>query len=489
MLLRLLSNPVSMSLAISVFLAAGGCTPRIEAKKNDSLGPEQIESWDLLAEDYFVEDLACQDGEGLANVGEQDVHQFGGGATSPRSHSFQGFSSGESFQGPGIKQSLYNFHQQSKCTETGDTEVCESGTLVVKPAKKLKICKSDANFARASVEGVALSSISSLDVANRFYHSISNSRTSLKETSVIVLPVVEKTVTRKNTDGSESANRSLVTDNLAYTSNFDGRPAFVVFPKSRNAVNKGRWQNLNLWELPWGMTHEYGHHVFRTHTGIEKLPGTLINQHGLEFGTPIHSIDFDERDAPATGFALAGRKVDADEVFSAINEGFADLYAYYALGQSALLTEGVDCFETNRDITSAQFANGAAKTLNSSVLEIFNASERVKANSCEGPDYQDVHSIGAVIAHGVMLLYRARAVDSGADSAQQAGWLLSWAEAIGEAVRMGGRKAVKLEDLLALAIKGVTQSDGTLNVDQCKTIREVFPVYAETWLVGTFSCK
>lgn len=482
-------KPLSCVVSVQILIFFTGCAPRIEEKKNDSLGPKQIESWDLLAEDYFVEDLACQDETGLEAVGDQDIHQFGGGSTQPRSHSFQDFSSAESFQGPGFDQSIYNFQQQSKCTETAGAETCESGSRIVSPAKKLKICKRNANFARASIEGVALSSVSSLDGANKFYLTIPNARPALKEATVIVLPIVEKIVTKKNTDGSEISFRSLLTDNLAFTSNFDGRPAFVVFPKSRNAVSKGRWQNLNLWELPWGMTHEFGHHVFRSHTGIEKLPGTLTTVHGLQFGTPIHSINFDETTESEPGFSLAARTSGAEEVFSSINEGYADLYAYFALGQSSELTKGVDCFAVNRDITSAQFVNGAAKSLNTSVLEIFNASEPVKANSCDGPNFQDVHSIGAVIAHGVMLLYRSRAAVSGADSAQQAGWLLAWAEAIGDAVRAGGRKAVTLDDMLKLAIKGVAESDGSLTRDQCKTIRSVFPAYAEAWLASSFTCN
>jgi len=484
-----------MSLKILTLIPAlfiVGCMPGFEDRDTDApLGPRQIESLDLLAEDYFVEDLACQDVEGMFEVGEQDVHRFEAGSIAPEKHSFQGFTSKGSIQGPGIYQSVYDFHQQGKCTLVGGVETCDSSSRVLRSPRKLKICNAQRNFARASIEGVTLSSMASLDRAYKFYLGIPNARESLRDTSLIVLPIVEKLTTKTDVDGNNATVRSLTTDNLAYTPNFDGRPAFVVFPKSRNAVVKGRWKDLNLWELPWGMMHEFGHHVFRSHTGIEKLPGTTVNLHGLVINTPIHSIDFDEefKSDDFSSFSLTGRVSGPEKIFSAVNEAYADLFSFYALGQSETLTDGVDCFEKNRDTTSSVFANGVPKIISNETIKLFTATERYRFNSCEGPDFQDAHSIGAVIAHGMMRLYGARAKISNASSEQQAGWLLAWADAVGSSVRSKGRSAVTFSNLLGLGIKGVSESDGSLTVGQCEILKDVFPAFADGWLSGEFSCQ
>jgi hypothetical protein len=482
-----------ISIAFSA-LILNGCMPTIEDREQDApLGPQQIESFDLLAEDYFVEDLACQDSEGLSEIGEQDVHRFGAGTTATETHAFQGFTSKDTLKGPGFSQSVYDFHQQSKCSLSGSTESCGSGSRVVKAAKQLKICDTSRNFARASVEGVSLSGMASLDTAYKFYLGIPNARESLRETSLIVLPIVEKLTTQTGTDGNDSTIRSITTDNLAYTPNFDGRPAFVIFPKSRNAVNRGRWKNLNLWELPWGMTHEFGHHVFRSHSGIDKLPGTKTNLHGLAFNTPIHSIEFEEADpkskTAAAGFSLVGRTSGPEEVFSSVNEAYADLFSFYALGEATNLTAGVDCFDKNRDTTSPIFANGAAKVISAETISLFTSTERYKANSCDGPDFQDAHTLGAVIAHGMMRLYKARAEVSNATSAEQAGWLLAWADAVGASIRSKGRDAVTFRNLIGLGLKGVSESNGSLTQKQCDILKEVFPAFADTWTASEYTCK
>ncbi len=486
-----MKNKISIAL-FAILLV--GCMPTIEDREQDApLGPQQIESFDLLAEDYFVEDLACQDSEGLSEMAEQDVHRFDAGTTAPETHSFQGFTSKDTLKGPGFSQSVYDFHQQSKCTITDGAEACSTGSKVVKSPKKLKICNADRNFARASVEGVTLSSMSSLNSAYKFYLAIPNARENLRDTSLIVLPIVEKLTNQTGSDGIESTVRTITTDNLAYTSNFDGRPAFVIFPKSRNAVNKGRWKNLNLWELPWGMIHEFGHHVFRSHTGIEKLPGAKANVHGLVLNTPIHSIDFDETDdkskSSTNGFSLAGRTSGPEEIFSAVNEAYADLFSFYALGQVPNLTQGVDCFEKNRDTTSNVFADGTAKRISAETLELFTATERYKFNSCDGPDFQDAHSLGAVIAHGMMRLYKARADVSSASPGQQAGWLLAWADAVGSSIRIKGKTAITFSNLLGLGLKGVAESDGSLTETQCEILKDVFPAFKDAWLASDFSCR
>jgi hypothetical protein len=486
-----MKNKISLTFSMLLFV---GCMPTVQDREQQApLGPQQIESFDLLAEDYFVEDLACQDGEGLGEIGEQDVHRFDAGTTAPETHSFQGFTSKDTLQGPGFSQSIFDFHQQNKCKITDSSESCSSGSRVVKAPKQLKICDGQRNFARASVEGVALSGMSSLASAYKFYLSIPNARESLRDATLIVLPIVEKVTTQTQADGTEATARSITTDNLAYTPNFDGRPAFVIFPKSRNAVKSGRWKNLNLWELPWGMTHEFGHHVFRSHSGIDKLPGTTTNLHGLTFTTPIHSINFDETEVqseqPANGFSLAGRVSGPEEIFSAVNEAYADLFSFYALGQSSNLVQGVDCFDKNRETTSSEFANGAVKRISTETMGLFNASERYKFNSCDGPDFQDAHSMGAVIAHGMMRLYKARADVYNATAGQQAGWLLTWADAVGSSIRSKGRAAVTFSSMLGLGIKGVAESDGSLTQAQCDIINEVFPALADDWFAADFSCR
>lgn len=475
-----------------VSVATSGCMPIIvgENRKIDA----DTERFDLgsvgslLAEEYFVEDQDCQNSVGLGEIGSQDVHRFGGGSTYPKQHAFNGFNASSSLAGPGFSASVYNFHQQTKCERTKDGESCEQGVKIVGAAKKLKICRTSGTYARASIEGIALTSVSILDEANRFYRTVPNARSNLRDATVIVLPIVEKQIAEVESDGASTTYRSVTTDNLAYTSNFDGAPAFVIYPKSRNAVSKGRWVNLNLWELPWGMAHEFGHHVFRSHSGIEKLPGTTTSLHGLELAMPIHSFDIDDDSGRGVGLSLVSRTVGPEQIFSAVNESFADLYAYYALGKPTNMTEGVDCFEKNREITSAYYLNGTPKVLSSTVLELFLSSDKVSSNSCEGENFQDAHSVGAIIAHGMMRIFAERAKVSGASAKEQAGWLLIWAESVGTAIRTDGRSAVTLDRLIGLGIEAASESGGVLTSGQCTIVREIFPAFSAKWIGSKFAC-
>jgi len=354
---------------------------------------------EAFAEEYFIEDLSCMQSPSAA------VHT-----------------------GLGIDQSLFGFQQQD-------------GKVVV-PANGLKICDATRAYPRASVEGAAKISQKHLSTARQFYDRLP-SKTALPDAALMVLPTVEKTATAD--DGT--VTRTVLVDNLAYAPSFGGEPMFIVFPKSRRAVKQGLWTDVNLWEVPWGLAHEFGHHVFRQHTG----------RTGLEL-VPIQSFELTAAAGPTP-----------DDYWTAVNEGFADLFAFYTHGAKKGQLRGVDCFETNRDVTEPRFVTGDMKILDATVAAKFAAPRSGAPANCDKPSFQDVHTLGAVIAHGMDQLFTANGL---VDPQAKAEALLGWAERLGTLAEGRPASAVTLASMLEQAL-----TDGR----QCATARTYFPVYAGTW--------
>jgi hypothetical protein len=487
-------SPLWTALALPGLVACGGGTP-VERETTPSPDVSQYPSDELFADDYFVQDLTCQVDEsggkdGVATLGSLSVYQWQGSATAPIPYAFSGSSKDTLTAGP-IAGSDYDYRQTARCDSPSEGSGCGGdSTTVQRLPRSLRICGAGAGYARTSVEGIALASLASLSTADAFYRRIPERNESLKPASLLVLPIVERTYT----DGSR---RQVTTDNLAYAPSFAGQPTFVVFPKGRRAESLGLWKGVNLWEVPWGLAHEYGHHVFRSHTAVSRIAnatGAADEGDGMTL-TPIiadlpapDEEDGVERDA--AGFALAERTVSSEDVWSSVNEGFADLFAFFALGGDADVTKGVDCFDVNRDVMARAFASGEPKSLSAEVLAQFYAPDTARPTSCKVPNFQDVHAIGAIIAHGASRLVR----DVATSPTQAAGLLLGWADRLGAVIRQraaaGATAKLTLDALIEPLLKVVAKGDGTLTATQCETVRDVFPVYADAWLGtgGAFRC-
>lgn len=458
-------------LAVCVLPACGLETKHV---KNNEL-VQQMRADEAFADDYFVDDLACQNEKGVSAVGAASVFQWQGDAARPTPYPFNATSGESSLKSGAITASSFGFYQQQECKNGETPSTCSGAARVVKEEKALKICRQGAEYPRLSIEGVALSSLASINTAEAYYHTIPGKSDAILPSKLLVLPTVEKVIL--NAKG-EVAKRSVTTDNLAYAADFGGSPVFVVFPKGKRAVQEGLWVDVNLWEIPWGLAHEFGHHVFRTHTGVVDLGETSASAfHPIQSYEPV----FDE-----DGLSLASseRAVTGEDIFGAINEGYADLYAHYVFGARAGLTKGVDCFDVSRDLTSPTFVDGRAKILDKDVIDLFFDNVAVPAKGCKAPNFQDIHAVGAVVAYGVERLFSVAV----SDPTQKAALLLTWAKRMGDAVRGKDAAKITFQTLIKEALLTVAP-DKKLSNAQCLVVKEQFPEYQAAWLAREFSCN
>jgi hypothetical protein len=421
---------------------------------------QQVTFDEAFAENYFVDDVDCMGGEG-GKVTRAPVHMWQGDGTRPINYVFADTSAKASLAGPSISETYYNFHQRAACDVVDGQVVCPDKVTLVKEPLPLKLCRPEGPYARASVEGVGLASYANLATAYDFYQSLPGRSTALLKSRLLVLPTVEKRYELKG-----EKKRQISTDNLAYTPDFAGQPAFIVYPKGRRTKEDGLWKDLNLWELPWAMAHEYGHHIFRTHTRVTRLGSE--NPTSLGDVLPIHSFD----DAAASNL----RSVGGTEYWGATNEAFADLFSYYTHGGEPGLVDGVDCFDESRATESSSFFNGEAKRLDEEILGIFTSSSTVARGTCKNPNFQDIHAIGAIIAYGVNRLFDTAVNEThGAVAARtKAELLLQWAERLGALARTTSPANLNFALILKEAMT-VTANAGVATAEQCAVMRDVFP--------------
>jgi hypothetical protein len=434
--------------------------------------PSQPESDDAFAADYALADLACQsNATGAASLAGTPFYSWNGerAVTSPLA--LPGVQSTRSLTAPGMSASTYGFHQVASC-KNEDDPACDGKARVAKGPSPLKLCGAGA-YPRTSIEGVAVSSLASVEGAYRFYETVPGAQRSVLPTGLLVLPRIE-------TDYTATGKRHVLTDNLAYAQSFGGEPVIVIFPKGKRALERGLWTDLNLWEIPWALAHEYGHHIFRTHTGITDAVSSLGELGAAQ--APVIQLPGEGRRPRATGLGLASAKANATRALGAVNEGFADLFAFYARGNSSADLHGVDCFAVSRDLTSATFGDGTPKALTTRALQIFtNEDDSDAPTACDAPDFTDMHAIGAIYAYGVNALL----AETAATPEERAAKLLDWAGRMGDAVRAASAGA-SLPLLADAAIRVAADANGKLDAHQCQIVREVFPAVADA---ATYGCN
>lgn len=480
-----------LSLTYALLAASLGACGSPTKKEDDELVViDQLTPDEAFAQRYFLDDLDCMRSDGATEIDSVNAYVFQGDKTKAVSMPFDGTSSVGSLKSDIIKSSSFGFQQTQNCEKVGSDLRCSGSAKVVSAEKSIKICKPGEVYPRASVEGVALTSLAHIMTAYRYYASLPGHSDKMQATRLLVLPTVEKVYK----EGGET-KRQLMTDNLAYTPAFSGEPTFVVFPMAKRAQGDTLWQGLNLWELPWGLAHEFGHHVFRTHTGVVKFGGLrgldLKSDEAKGSDTIMSESLRPIKAASGLGaFALTGtqRVVTSESVWNAVNEGFADLYAHYVFGSRSGIVANVDCFEVNRDVTEAKFANGTPKALSRSILASFFDKTVQPTPACSTPSFQDEHALGAALAYGIDQLFQTAAGTGSSGTVGKARLLLKWAEAIGPLALGSEADRLGFDDLIKPAVALVARN-GVLSPTQCADVREYFPEYAESWLRSDFSCR
>lgn len=298
----------------------------------------------------------------------------------------------------------------------------------------LKVCQDGFQYPADSFEGVALTSMYGLDATYRYHREATQNKDSfIPKVSLLILPTFEEIYNYFPYQKQITRFRTYLTHNLAY---FPEASEIVVFPESVLNVNLS-----SLWESPFVLSHEYGHHIDHTRHGH------LYAQAGLKWSPLTHQFMEDSQEK-VLGFSNSGADSPASPLVpptmqpralltTALSEGFADLVAYYTQGESSASLRGFPDIGTDRDVSHAQFANGLPKVLKRDYLEVFfNQYTSRDRPSSDLSMMAGVHTIGAIIAFGTDQLITELAnalIQGGSDGdikSLKYRLLLSWMEAV-----------------------------------------------------------
>lgn len=452
---------------------------------------------------YQLSDRSCMgalDGQ-KPKVGTLVYRVWNGSRINTYSFSDSSVESRGSLSGGVVAETVMNVHQSVDCSGPGQNEGCSDDSKTISKPILLPICQESFLYPRTSYEGVAVSSFTNIFSIYKYYQSIE--RQELPKVSLVVLPALE----RRYTFPGGGERREFQFDNLSFVDSFLDKPAFVIYPTSSQRQPGEEPQALNLWESSWTLAHEFGHLVLAAVSGVQKSALLLNSNHQLmesawqletidvfskfsrsfssflgsflgfqKFG--FHSLEPKNISALNSAFQLSARAVSHQEIWSAVNEGYADLFATAASNGSSL-TQGVPCIAVSRNPDQGYFQTGEAKSMSTFVLSQFMASEPIPpARNCSAPGYQSPHTIGAIIAYGLRQL----SLSYGQDSTALGKNLVVWARRMGDVVRRGG--AFQMSELVFEGVKSFSnQSSHTvvLTTSQCQSLYTTFPVWFGEW--------
>jgi hypothetical protein len=364
---------------------------------------------------------------------------------------------------------------------------------------------------RGFVESSALTTIGLLSKAKQYYDSLA-SNVSLPKVKInlfpnyhfnIVIKVDEEAVSSDQSGTfdsitDESNNKELIysiTDNAAWSPPQEadvqeGTEAesaqFIIFPQSKEAATEGWFSGQKLWELPFVLSHEFGHHVFYMH-----YPKLFGSSYGLRnYGRQTGGMIFKRTNIPLMDRFLFARTATSSSTAVAINESFADLFAHYSLAEETDISQ-IKCMQRTRDVTSEELADGVKKSITDSVWDAFSAPAEEESDEpveipspeqidCASYSYSDPHIIGAILAHGVHRMFESANIAAGPSRTVALGqatleWLVNQNAAIGSFETGDELFRVAIDEAFSVAANGLEDV-----APMCQIVEEVFPYFYNT---------
>lgn len=391
---------------------------------------------DVLAGDVRwlpMEDKGCLDsGAAVSSLSSATIYEWNGSETQPKSVSLNAYRGSDSeFATGNILAGVIKYESSRKCTLSRNGErVCDDSKLNSDKLEAMKICRSNGLYGRHTLEGMTLTSTYYTEMAYNFYDKIPNRLSGISKSFLLIQPKISYDITKA--DGS-SVTR-IDSDNAAFTEipkkgNSPEMGLFIVYPTSSKAFTK---TGLNLWEVPFVMHHEFGHHVFHYYVKEPaKATGLTVGKH-FDISSIMKWHDKPRRQS----FALATGDDIAQQALDGINETFADLYGYFAGNSSKNQLKGVECLDISRDPSSKQTKSGTLKGLTSARINIYEGRESpVSTKDCYEPAFDDEHDIATAL--GQPLASFMEQATPGSSGNERAKLLLSWAEGIQLALTRG----------------------------------------------------
>ena len=466
--------------------ATMSCGTNTSENSKDRLDPA-INFIDLYQQ-YNLDDPDCLENTDELTIDNILVRDWNNGQLLENNISVDGVWGSPNLQGSIVERTLVSHTSVATCISTEQGYICPDDSVDKNHPVLMPLCRRNASYTRNSYEGIAATSLMHLENAYSFYQRQSPEGEKLPSVNLFILPKVQRNIVAE--ENKELLLETMTLDNnLSYVDEYFKHPTFMIHPTKDEDDPKDDIFKANLWESSWALSHEFGHHILTSRSGLTstKISGLRGTNNSLGFNMNMGLVHV----AEITQLNYASRIVDAGLEWGAINEAFADLYGYYSTGGGSGKTQGLECFGLSRDVTSDRFTDGSRKYLNELGYQAFYSNINYGSASCQSPNYQSIHTLGAIIAHGLFK------INENSTNPQDAGKkLIKLADHLGRFVHEN-RRDFRLSDLIALGVNVFSGSNEMLSAysrvqlsqNSCYTVRNVFAGLMPEWNnKGYFSC-
>ncbi|MEZ4743375.1 MAG: hypothetical protein R3B45_13170 [Bdellovibrionota bacterium] len=459
--------------------------------------------YDIKPDLLSRQDLGCTDKDAEIRLGNKMVWQWDGEDVHEAEYKFANGTSGLGLKNRIVDGVYYGLHvvEQYSCNRKSCPSEPSQRKIITAP-KLLSVCRSG-SYKRHSIESAALAMLAGVTTVRKYYDTLVGSK-ELATVRLNVLPQYETIEHHKDMKDKKNGTHisKTATDNAYWKFNQKGskKEFFVeVLPHSKGFPLLGKNDvEVNFWEIPMALSHEYAHHVFFSHApnlalltaGLkldsEGMHNGLWQPYGYEKNKSIPDIWTEEVKKNRMPSRLEKRlttSVNRDKKLAVmvmpLVEGFADLFGFYSLGYEERAFKNIKCLEDNRDVNSERFADGSIKVLTLEVLQKYSSSNGLQlGKNCNQPSKENYYSLGSIFAHGVFRLIEDH-VQTNSDFAGDL--LLHWLEALEEDLASAKKRPAEnyFYNAIALLLRTLSKADGAesvpLTFGQCEILEEVFP--------------
>ncbi|HYX35678.1 MAG TPA: hypothetical protein VE954_21490 [Oligoflexus sp.] len=384
--------------------------------------------------------------------------------------------------------------------------------------QELKVCAPLAPD--GSLEAVALQLKKAVEDSFAFYKKLQDVTPLLKLPSIPpiglgLFPKYKKDVKRVEEtirmDGTKTQTATqtvtIQTDNAFYSPFADDTLspelyAISVIPQSAEARQDGIFNGRGLWEFPVVIHHEYGHHIFQILFGDSTVVSFQAYLDYWQSHRQLHAIHgaLDAQDRSGNPEIHKERRAFLSSpgyIFGSLNEGFADLFAHYSMKEAKGLFD-IDCFKQTRDVQSPVMYGGLPKIWDTTLWrETFDISVRLGADTvnknessplelCSIPSFDDIHVVGAVLAHTVDAVFQttvATRAPGVTPALHKAGLLMQWLQdlrASDEVLELSSKQTLSriVNSALGTALTALGKHD---KMEFCTVVRQKFPIVLSRW--------
>ena len=259
------------------------------------------------------------------------------------------------------------------------------------PGSPVVLCRADGDYIEMSVEATSLTGASLVEEAWNHYQNMNGAIAPAPKLTLQVHPRFD-TYYKVVNPGENDPSGFIwsLTDNAAWGI-LGGERLLLIFPRGKRSFTRGI--NGNLWQIPFVMAHELGHHVFDVH--LTALRPEVSGNAFAGFTPRIRRLYPDTLSLQQAG--AGDHRIAHEMSWRALGEGFADLFAFYAGGQDESAIDAITFLKEDRNLRYNRFRDGTEKILDPENLDRFLHSRWIPA----GTDWTDEHVVGAVWAYGV----------------------------------------------------------------------------------------